>query len=284
VTEQATVTVAVNAADAQSPTDILFSLNPASSAFTGGGLSSGDVLGSFTAVDADSTSWTFALGGTNASLFTLSPSGSQSSVNIAAAGTIASGNYTVTVTATDPAGHSFTETYHVGVGSAGQGGDPASAFTITAGTDVDFGLNGTDTINGGAGDDAIVGGNQNDTITGGAGADQLIGGQGNDTFVYTAVSDSTPTSHDAIFDFEEAGAGDVIDLHLIDANLSSSGDQAFAFVAAQTLSVVNNSVTWFQDTVHNTTTIQADNNGDGIADLVIMLNGLQNLNAGDFAL
>ena len=268
--------------DVQAPTDILFNLNPASGSFTGNGLGSGDVLGSFTAVDADSTAWTFTLGGTNASLFSLSPGGSQSAVSIGAASNIGAGNYTFTVTATDGAGHSLTETYHVGVGTTGT--DLAAAFTVTAGTDVDFGLNGTDTINGGAGDDALVGGQNTDTITGGLGADQLIGGQGGDTFVYTATADSTVANHDTIFDFEEAGTVDVIDLTAIDANLGSVGDQAFAFVAGQTAAVVNNSVTWFQDVAHNTTTIQADNNGDGVADLVITLVGIQSLVSGDFGL
>jgi len=76
----------------------------------------------------------------------------------------------------------------------------------------------------------------------------------------------------------------VIDLTAIDANLGSVGDQAFAFVAGQTAAVVNNSVTWFQDVAHNTTTIQADNNGDGVADLVITLVGIQSLVSGDFGL
>ncbi|HEX6660283.1 MAG TPA: Ig-like domain-containing protein, partial [Sphingomicrobium sp.] len=282
VTETATVSVAVNAADAQSPSDIVFNLNPASGDFSGNGLNLGDTLGSFTAVDADSTSWTFTLGGTNASLFTLSPGGSQSSVSIAAASAIATGNYTFTVTATDSGGHSYTETYHVAVGTTGT--DLAAAFTVTTGTDVDFGLNGNDTINGGVGDDALVGGQKDDTITGGAGADQLIGGQGNDTFVYTATSQSTPASHDTIFDFEEAGAQDVIDLAAIDANTATPlTNDVFGF-GGQTNAVVNNSVTWFQDVVHNQTIIQADNNGDGVADLTITLTGLHTLSSGDFGL
>jgi Ca2+-binding RTX toxin-like protein len=170
----------------------------------------------------------------------------------------------------------------VGVGSTG--GDPAAFFTISTGTDVDFGLNGADTINGGAGDDALVGGQNSDTITGGLGADQLIGGQNGDTFVYTATNESTIASHDTIFDFEEAGNVDVISLTAIDANLALGGDQAFVFDAAQNAGVVNNHVTWFQDVAHNTTTIQADNNGDGVADLVIILVGVQSLVSGDFGL
>ena len=135
----------------------------------------------------------------------------------------------------------------------------------------------------GGGRGGAVGGQNDDQITGGAGADQLIGGQGNDTFIYTATTDSPSANRDTIFDFEEAGNGDVINLTGIDANLSSGGDQAFAF-AGQTNAVVNNSVTWFQDAAHNTTIIQADNNGDGIADLVIVLTGLHTLQGNDFVL
>ena len=261
----------------------MFSLNPASTGFSGNnGLGAGEVLGSFTATDADSTSWTFAIGGTNASLFSLSPSGSQSNVSIAAAGNIPAGSYTFTITATDPAGHSNSpETFHVVVGTSGV--DNSAFFSVTTGTDIDFGFNGKDVITGGAGDDALVGGQNDDLITGGAGADQLIGSQGNDTFIYTATSDSTAASHDSIFDFEETGNGDQIDLQLIDANLGQVNNQAFAF-GGQTTAVVNNSVTWFQDAAHNQTIVQADNNGDGIADVVIALTGLHTLTSSDFIL
>jgi VCBS repeat-containing protein len=270
-----------DATDVLAPTDIVFSLDPASGGFSGNGLNAGDSLGSFTAVDADSASWTFALSGANASLFSLSPGGSQSNVTIAAASAIASGNYTFVVTATDGAGHSYNETYHVGVGTTGADN---GFFTISTGTDVDFGLNGQDVINGGAGDDALVGGQNNDRITGGAGADQLMGGQGADTFVFAATSDSAPGHGDTIFDFEESVNSERIDLSAIDANLSSSGDQAFAFPLGQTSSVTNNSVTWYQDAAHNTTIVQADNNGDGVADLTITLLGLHSLTSSNFIL
>ena len=275
VTETAAVNVTVQSSDSLAPTDIVFNLNPASGGFSGNnGLGSGDLLGSFTAVDADSTTWTFAIGGPNASLFTLSPTGSQSSVSITAASNVPAGDYTFTITATDPAGHSSTpETFHVFVGTTG--GD--TTVVVSTGTDIDFGLNGQDVINGGAGDDALVGGQNADQITGGAGADQLIGGQGADAFIYAATSDSTAPSHDTIFDFDETVNGEQIDLHLIDANTALSGDQAFAFQLAQTQSVVNNTVTWYQDATHNQTIIQADNNGDGVADLVIYLTGIHNL-------
>jgi Ca2+-binding RTX toxin-like protein len=198
----------------------------------------------------------------------------------------AGAHYQFTVTATDGGGHSLTETYTLSVGSTGT--DGAAAFTVSNGTDVSFGLNGTDTITGGPGDDALVGGQNDDLMTGGAGADQLIGGQGNDTFIYTSTSDSTPANHDTIFDFEDAGKADMIDLSAIDANTNLAGNQAFAFPVGETTSVIANSVTWYQDAAHNQTVIQADNNGDGVADLVIYLTGLHSLsgsgNASDFIL
>src|SRR6185295_14196322 len=130
----------------------------------------------------------------------------------------------------------------------------------------------------------LVGGQNTDTITGGLGADQLIGGQGGDTFVYTTANESTATSHDTIFDFDENTGGELISLTAIDANTNAGGDQAFVFDSAQNAGVVNNHVTWFQDVAHNQTVIQADNNGDGIADLTIILTGLHTLNGGDFVL
>jgi VCBS repeat-containing protein len=277
---QVTINGHTDVTDVQAPTDIAFSLDPGTSSFSGN-ISAGSVLGSFTPVDADSSAWTFTLSGPNAALFSVSPAGSQGSVSLTAAQALSSGNFTFSVTATDPAGHQFTESFHVGVGTSN--GD-VNFFSVSAGTDIDFGLNGQDTILGGAGDDALVGGQNADSITGGAGADQLIGGQGADLFVYTAVSDSTAAHSDVIFDFQETANGDRIDLSAIDANSSLVNDQAFAFVTAQTTGVVAHSVTWYEDTAHNATVIQADINGDGVADMQITLTGLHSLTGGDFIL
>jgi len=117
--------------------------------------------------------------------------------------------------------------------------------------------------------------------TGGGGADTLYGGADADKFVYTATSDSTSAARDVIMDFVHGI--DRIDLSLIDANTSSNGNQAFAFVAGQTSNVVANSVTWFES--NGNTIVQADVNGNTTADLAIVLTGINlHLAASDFVL
>ena len=64
-----------------------------------------------------------------------------------------------------------------------------------------LGSSGADTLVGTSGNDIIIGRGGNDNITGGGGADRLTGGTGNDAFVYNAITDSTPASHDTITDF-----------------------------------------------------------------------------------
>ena len=80
---------------------------------------------------------------------------------------------------------------------------------------------------GAAGADSLYGSDGNDTINGGTGADFLTGGIGNDTFVFSSISDSGTVdgARDIIIDF--TSGEDVINLSAIDANLGTSGDQAF---------------------------------------------------------
>jgi Ca2+-binding RTX toxin-like protein len=61
-----------------------------------------------------------------------------------------------------------------------------------------------DTLVGGPGNDLIIGNGGNDTFKGGGGADTLFGGSGHDTFVFNAITDSTPASHDTIVNFHQA--------------------------------------------------------------------------------
>ena len=64
-----------------------------------------------------------------------------------------------------------------------------------------LGSSGADSLVGTSGNDIIIGRGGNDNITGGGGADRLTGGTGNETFLYNAITDSTPASHDTITDF-----------------------------------------------------------------------------------
>ena len=71
---------------------------------------------------------------------------------------------------------------------------------------------GSDALNGGAGNDVISGGAGNDTITGGLGVDRLSGGAGVDTFLMARGDLALTNSTDLIFDFQGAGVagGDVL--------------------------------------------------------------------------
>jgi hypothetical protein len=58
-----------------------------------------------------------------------------------------------------------------------------------------------DTLAGTSGNDIIIGNGGNDKFTGGGGADVLTAGSGSDSFIFKAISDSTPQSHDTIINF-----------------------------------------------------------------------------------
>jgi YVTN family beta-propeller protein len=86
--------------------------------------------------------------------------------------------HTYTVDATDPAGN--------------VGHSPNEAI---------LGSTNANTLVGGSGNDTIIGNGGNDTFKGAGGADMLFGGSGHDTFVFNAITDSTPASHDTIVNF-----------------------------------------------------------------------------------
>jgi Ca2+-binding RTX toxin-like protein len=184
---------------------------------------------------------------------------------------------------------------------SGSGGGPGGAGTYygwagndtivaSPGNDTIFGGSGNDSITAGQGTDLIYGGSGNDTIDGGSTADVIVGGYGadsltgsgaDDIFRYFSIQDSTATAFDTISDFGKSGGSvDKIDLAAIDANTALAGDQAFAFVATQTGSVVANSITWQQS--GGNTTIRGDVNGDTVADFVIVLTGNIALASTDF--
>jgi serralysin len=91
---------------------------------------------------------------------------------------------------------------------------------------------GNDIIVGNKASNKLSGGAGNDVISGGAGIDYVTGGAGSDIFI-ADINGSTmpakrgPLALDVITDF--ASGSDKIDLRGIDASLSLSGDQAFAF-------------------------------------------------------
>jgi len=163
-------------------------------------------------------------------------------------------------------------------------------FSATAG--ISSTVKNFERANGGSGDDFIAGtsgvnllnGNGgNDTLYGGLGADRFQDLNGNDTYVYLSIKDSglTEATRDFISFFAGAGGGDKIDLHAIDADTKSVGNQDFNWITvnANFTKTAGDLRAVFRD---DDTYVQGDVNGDGKADFEIVVSGIQFLNAGDF--
>ncbi|HET9639166.1 MAG TPA: hypothetical protein VFP12_08155 [Allosphingosinicella sp.] len=167
------------------------------------------------------------------------------------------------------------------------GGDSISATSTNVALrtsdeeDIVFGRDGHDTIQGMAGDDDLYGEAGNDVLTGGAGADRLTGGLGKDNFTYNLVSDSTAALRDQILDFSRS-QNDKISLSAIDANSNAGNNQAFAFIGTAAFSNVAGQLRY--ETSGGVTIISGDVNGDGVADLQILVSGSLALVASDFVL
>ena len=85
-------------------------------------------------------------------------------------------------------------------------------------TDLIFGDNGANQIDGRAGNDTIISGNGDDTLIGGAGSDQLYGQGGDDTFVFAANF-----GQDSIYGFEATNDLEKIDLSSV-ASITNFAD------------------------------------------------------------
>jgi serralysin len=128
---------------------------------------------------------------------------------------------------------------------------------------------GNNKLAGQAGNDTLIGNGGNDTIIGGLGADTLIGGTDADRFVF-ANGDlgSTAANTDRITDFLQAD-GDKIDLSQIDANSTTTTNEAFTFIGSEAFSGVAGQL---QVTAANGGyQVAGDMNGDGTADLFLMV-------------
>ena len=124
-----------------------------------------------------------------------------------------------------------------------------------------------------------------DILSGGDGADMLKGGAGADRFIYKAVSDSTVAvaGRDSINDLSHV-EGDRIDLSAIDADGSAgNGDTAFSFLDAGTFTGAGHQLRVVVAT-SGVQVIEADIDGDKIADMAIVVLSAITLQASDFAL
>lgn len=143
------------------------------------------------------------------------------------------------------------------------------------------GLDGHDDLYGETGADTLLGGDGDDLLVGGSGTDTSTGGAGADTFRLSSQYESgTGASADRITDFTPGS--DVIDLGFVDADSGTGGNQSFAFIGNAAFSNTAGELRWFDDGTD--TWVQADTNGDGLADFEIALTGVMTLVTTDFVL
>jgi serralysin len=142
------------------------------------------------------------------------------------------------------------------------------------GNDTLKGGNGNDVLNGGINADVLKGQSGNDKLTGGRGKDILTGGSGADKFVFKSTSESTNNGNaDVITDFESGV--DKLDLsNLIGGTLTFIGTSGFSGTAGEVRAGVS----------AGDTRVRVDVDGDGIADMKVVLEAFTGMTASDFIL
>lgn len=154
----------------------------------------------------------------------------------------------------------------------------ASTINGMRGGDHLIGMNGNDKLNGGEGDDIL---------TGGKGKDILTGGIEGDRFDFNSIAESRVRKGDVIRDFNAGPGHDHIDLNDIDAK-KGGADNKFHFIGTQGFHHKAGELHYVKINKpghnHDTTIVEGDVNGDGRADLQIVLIGLHNLHGSDFFL
>ncbi|MGY6215068.1 ELWxxDGT repeat protein [Methylolobus aquaticus] len=160
------------------PTDIRWTGSPpANGALPQGG----EVLGTLTTTDPDSSAFTYALLAGSSAGFSI-----NNGVVSRAAALTASTTYQLIVQTTDDSGLSYTETFVIRTGTGGNNTQNGGGSD-----DVIYGAGGNDIINGSSGDDSLFGGLGDDSVAGGLGNDTLhyAIGDGNDTLQGNAGTD-----------------------------------------------------------------------------------------------
>lgn len=148
-------------------------------------------------------------------------------------------------------------------------------------SDFAIGYGGDDTLLGRDGNDRLKGGNGRDDLVGGGDQDALWGNAGADRFIFLRASDSSAGNRDTVKDFSRRHQ-DKIDLHEIDAKLNIKGDQDFAFIGHQDFHDRAGELRY--EDKGKDILVEADLDGDGSADMAILLKGVSDLSRSDFLL
>lgn len=137
------------------------------------------------------------------------------------------------------------------------------------------------TLTGNAGRNTLKGGSGNDKLWGGLGKDTLYGQSGRDVFVFDdRETGSSKGRADYLADFSGRG-GDKIDLRLIDANATRSGDQRFSFIGTEAFSGVGQAR---YEKAGGYTYVYLNTDRDMAAEGVLKIKGAMNLSKGWFVL
>lgn len=165
---------------------------------------------------------------------------------------------------------------------AGTGGTAAGDILLSIESVIGSGHD--DTIVGDAGTNAFWGQGGRDVLIGGGGADSLKGGVGADVFTYLSISESTvaATGRDSLNDFSHA-EDDRINLSAIDADGNAgNGDTAFTFLGGGVFTGAGHELRVVAS--GGVQLVQADLNGDTLADMSIVVVSATTLVASDFSL
>jgi Ca2+-binding RTX toxin-like protein len=161
-----------------------------------------------------------------------------------------------------------------------RGGEGNDLIVGESGRDLAYGGAGADRLFGGEGRDRLFGEDGGDTLIGGGGADALDGGAGGDVFAYYAEADSTLALSDVITGFTPGT--DRISFRAIDTDAAAVGDQAFHYRGTAGFTGAHAEIRY--EIAAAQTNIYADVDGDGTADMRVILDSAVALLAHDFIL
>jgi len=135
---------------------------------------------------------------------------------------------------------------------------------------LDIGIVGGTVFTGGADDEAIQGSAGNDTLIGGLGKDTLTGGSGNDVYDFNSIAESPAgVNRDVIVGF--TSGADKLDLSGIDAiSGNANANDAFSYLGGGAFTNTAGELR-FDSAI---STLQADVDGNGIADFEVQLLGV----------